>query len=283
MPGISPTYIYDILGKQQKPMDEDRLKQTARLNAMGNIFNLIGQAAYGSKGATINPLQDKVTPFILNQFNQSRQLEIAQGEKARAFGLRQLLENDKRQYTEQKDAEKRNFDENKTKEQRTWQEGQNEKYKSTPDQQMERAKVIAGQKSEQELKDYGAKKKADLEYQNEMTKILAERKKTGSPEDKNYLFNVDRYRITKQDVASLAPVINKLANQPEVKERLNKLIPALGVDALFDINELSDSNQSILLNALWPDLKPYYDTFKEETDQNIETKSESKPKIKIIW
>jgi len=70
---------------------QERLKQAQRIKAVANIMSLVGQGVFAPKGANILPMEDKVTPFAMNEFGRMREDEIKQGDYERQVGVNAMM------------------------------------------------------------------------------------------------------------------------------------------------------------------------------------------------
>ena len=284
------TNIWDYMGKKPKPINEDRLIQAARVNMLGNVFNLIGQAAYGSKDATITPTKDVVTPYVLNRFNEQRQMDIRRGETDRQFMLRKL-------FKDQEDHEDRLYDQKKTEESRAYNEGllekkqafteeQNKLWKLTPDQQME----MYGLKGEADLKNYGKRKEIDFAHQVRTARELASIKKQAG-EGKNTSYKPvtmirNKFPLNDTEINALsANVMDLVQSDLDVYDKLSKIKSPAGSSAqnyarmiLRSPKDLTPENWTYVIDLLWDEhLKDNYTDLHGELMNIYGGKAEAMP------
>lgn len=242
MPDIG-TSVYDYLGKKPKAISQERLAQTAKVNALANTMSLLSQGIMGTRGAHINPMKDVVTPYVMSEFDRQRQIDFAQEQQERQLMLRELIKRqdvaDKRSYDEnvynKRTSDKRGYEETQTENQRQWQEQRDEKLGNTAPQKEKRAALSGGN----DMKEYYEKQ----EYQKQQD------------QEKEVVFNVGpnkEYGLTKRDVNSLSDVVTKAVSQkPELKEQLKAYGFEIGrTDKEW--GSLNDAQKQIVIQTIWP-------------------------------
>jgi hypothetical protein len=268
--------VMDYIGKKPKAVNEERLAQVARINTLANAMNLLSQGIFGAKGATITPMKDSVTPYILNQFNRQRELDLAQEQSDRQLMIRQLLRDqeiaDQRAYNDQKTQENREYQDRKTKESREFQEQENAKYRLTPEEQ---------------LSIYGLKRERDLEYQTQLDKSRKEldQKYPSGTSDLKPRFYVNNNPLTDAEKLSLGAIAREFAKKPEIKQRLQAKNPLYVTNLTLNNDKLTDQQLQDIYTIMWPELEPYYQKLIEASrgKQEAKTSSQSQAKPKIDW
>ncbi len=255
--------VYDYLGKKPKPVNEERLKQAARVNMLGNVFNLISQGVMGKKGATINPMKDIVTPYVLNRFNEQRQMDIQQGERDRQLMLRQILRDQEINAGNiHKDAIRQDNLTRKEKEKADAIARQGERDVTTGNT-FEQKKELAAIRAGQELKDYGAKKDIDYNHQVRVAQALSKiKKESGEGRKIDYkpvTMIKNNFPLNDTEINSLsANVADMIKSDPVMFEKLKKANPKLAHTVLRYPEELKPENWTYVINFFWDDLQDNY-------------------------
>lgn len=298
MSTISPTYIYDNIRKKPKIIDESRLIQAARVNALGNVFNLIGQAAFGSQGATITPMQDKVTPYVMNEFNRQRMMDLQSEQQERNIMLREML----RQATLDED---RQYKRGLLEEQRDYQAERDKRTGNTFEQKMDIAKVrkdadLENWKEREEISQKNWKERTQIGYDNAKNLVFLRekfRKENDVEKLRNKykpIFEVKGNQMDEYELNSLFDVVTGLSKNPEIVNKLKQKNQLYGTLLQYNPDELSDKQWQDILTLMWDDIEPQYKAIHDErtkfqsTGQVVDqdenkTVQKQQPKKKITW
>jgi len=295
MPTISPTYIYDNIRKKPKVIDENRLIQAARVNALGNVFKLIGQAAFGSQGATITPMQDKVTPYVMNEFNRQRMTDMQSDQQERNIMLREMM----RQATLNED---RQYKKGLLEEQRDYQEERDKRTGNTYEQKMNIAKVrkdvdLENWKEREKISQENWKERSQIGYDNAKNLVFLRdkfRKENDIEKLKNKykpIFEVKGNQMDEYELNSLFDVVTGLSQNPEIVSKLKKKNQLYGTLLQYNPDELSDKQWQDILTLMWDDIEPQYKAIHDERTKfqgigqvvQSENKTEQQPKKKLTW
>jgi hypothetical protein len=237
----NPIYSFIEETKPKPRTDEkERIKQNLRINAIGQVINLVAQGIGGSKGATIIPMKDQYSPYAMNEFAKMRQEELVGDNKTREFQFRSLL-----------DEKKKDDDDAKMRKQQEFTAGQNElnreaKAKASALYSMP---VTERLRIEQEDSDF-RKKKADQDFQQ--WKTTHETRVTEKTEQKEADF------YAQDDQGNRVPLMNadvpfiwgKIITDPDLQVKGKKL-------GLTWVNAFIDGNvkaQQTVISTLYPDI-----------------------------
>lgn len=270
MSNLSQLLQYDYLGRKEKAIDPNRLAQIAKVNALSQVFNLFGQASMGTKGATITPQKDIITPYVLNEFTREREREITQNIQDRQILLRELLRQEREQ--ERLDTQKQLQDERLGAEETRRQE-QN---KFTEQQTKERQAWTEKQKKEQEareISDYQKKRNIDVDYRKRISGI---EKEEGKGEEKEQWFIESTGQgLTSREFNNMKLYARGILQKPEIRQRLTDA----GKYELANAKGLSNDEWLELFNELWDELEPYYkNVHKWATEGETSPIQKAKPK-----
>lgn len=248
--------LFDMI-QAAKPVAKDpkKLRQAQKINALGQIINLVSQGAGGLSGATIKPTQDKVTPYLLNELNRQKAAEAATGDSYNKLLFNVLQSEQQNQAAEQRAADSRAHSDELQKKSFDHQDLVNKEFRLTPDQQMVTnvEKLNAQLGKEKDMADYnaGLREKAKVDESGNYPKGF-----------KPVLMANNKYPLSNIELSTLYPNILSLMQNPGVVDRLKKLNSiypiALKNLGLGKSTNLSPENWSAIISELWPELENDY-------------------------
>jgi hypothetical protein len=252
---------------------QDRIKKAQKVNAIAQVLNLVTQGAAASKGGTVLPTNDKVTPFAMSEFQKMREQEIAQGEHDRKYGLQALTKQLDYGVQEQRRGDDRSFQldkegraqENKERwRTEDWERKRetDDKFRMTPEETVVLEKLKSAIQADRQ--------KDIMKYANEL-KILEERRKEERDQNKpatgtfKPIFYIDqKYPVTELELNSLSDkVMGMIKENPEVLERLRTRLPVGPIAALRmgegpRTGKISAKDWQIILTELKDEIAPHY-------------------------
>lgn len=242
---------------------QERLKQAQRIKAIANIMSLVGQGVFAPKGANILPMEDKVTPFAMNEFGRMREDEIKRGDYERQVGLNAMMkdiEYDVSQADKDKQAKLRAEEAEK---QRAFQEAENAKYRSTPEQQLEQSIARGGQTSENQLRlaqEQSRLRQVEMEqrHQNTLREIKTRSENPTSRGNQNYILTIDdpedkkKYQFTQYEVKDL---FSLMMNDESIAKELEKNNPKAYYEFLYKGNVPDEGFITTKIREHWPKIK----------------------------
>jgi hypothetical protein len=232
-----PLYqFYDEIRPKPKVADKAKLQQIAKINAVSQVLSLVGQGVAMKKGATIAPMQDKVTPYLLGQ-DQLLKKQEADEDMASRENLFKTMEKDIEYNVDQDNIAKKNAIEedryNRTQknanEQKTLDRDARAKYATLYSMPVEERIRI-------EREDAANKAKADL-------KIVTYIKDGGSD-----------VGLTSTDINSYW---GKIYNDPELMKIVLKDAPLQEIEKI-EGNMPSDDFKMAMIEKLYPQIKGMY-------------------------
>ncbi len=240
---------------------QDRIKQSQKVNAIAQVLNLVTQGAAASKGGTVLPTNDKVTPFAMSEFQKMREQEIAQGEHDRKYGLQAL--------TKELDygvkLEDRDDAWKKIQAQQEFQRGENQKYKATPDQQLEfniaRGLADSGNREELEKIRHQQNLERDrLRHESTIREIRERANNPSSSRNEKYILTIPdadkKYEFTTENVKDIFSV---MMNDPEILESIKEDNIAVFYEFKYNGKVPPEGFISTKIREHWPKLKSTID------------------------
>ena len=226
--------------KESRPkpvIDEKKLKQAAQLNALGQVFNLIGQGVGMSRGATIAPTQDQVTPYLLNQFGQAREEEIRNNNTDREMGLRTMMSNIGYGIDEKRIQDRNQRDDQIRADKQARDDEYNKNFRLTPEEQ---------------LSIYGLKREKDLEYEKGKASLKTETKS----DDKKYTWDIlegdGKYQFDDNDAKQMWSIIMA---DPKLSEVVKRNSVKVYFDATKKGLDPDLTYMKTIARQLWPEIK----------------------------
>ena len=102
-PNVRENWINQILSPP-KQLDDSTLKRRANAQAINDIMRLVGQGIVGSRGANIQPMENRIEPLVERAYMYRHKNKMAQQQHAQQQGqLRQALD-------QKAEAQARHFD-----------------------------------------------------------------------------------------------------------------------------------------------------------------------------
>jgi len=245
-----PLYqFYDEIRPKPKVADKAKLKQISNINAMSQILSLVGQGVSMNKGANVAPIQDKVTPYVMQQ-NQLLQKQEMDEDMASRENLLRTMEKEIEYGVDQENIAKKN---------------------AISEDQFKRR---MDNSNDQKALDREADAKYNAYYKLTASEQIAQDKKDAENKAKTDLKFVTSVKDGGNDVGLTATDINaywgKIYNDPELKKIVLKEAPLLEVDMIAG-KAPSDDFKMQIIEKLYPQIKGMY------TPESVRSQGSSAP------
>ena len=243
---------------------QERLKQAQRIKAVANIMSLVGQGVFAPKGADILPMDDKVTPFAMNEFGRMREDEIKQGDMERQMGVSAMMKDIDYTLSQQDKDKQAKLRAEEAEKQRKFQAGENEKYRRTPytyEEELELRKAQGGITTDNQVKlaqEQSKLRREENEQKNRQAiqQIVARNSSTSKTQD--YPLTIkdtadkQTYNFTAKEISNAFSI---MMNDPEISKDLEDNHPV----AYWDfVNKAKSPDEEFIATKIrqhWPKVK----------------------------